>query len=135
MAKPNTKTGSLRVHAGFTFMELMIVMVIIAMLVAIAVPAYTKHVQRAKEISLQGNLWAMRRAIDSFTADKEKPPQSLEDLVQSGYLKSLPKDPLCNDCEWSVVTTQGLEPSQSGVDNVKSSAPGIDSNGKAYSEY
>ena len=74
-------------EAGFTLLELLIVMVIIATLAAIAIPAYTRNVRAAKEAVLKADLHVMRNAIDSYTVDKAKAPQSLNDLVESGYLK------------------------------------------------
>lgn len=119
-------------------MELLIVMVIIAILAAVAIPKYMQHLRRAKEVVLQQDLWAMRRAIDYYTTDKEKPPGSLEELVSTGYLREIPKDPLCADCPWTEVPAQtdASDPNSSGgIGDVKSSAQGADSNGKAYSEY
>jgi len=117
-------------------MELLIVMVIIAILAAVAIPMYLKHMQRAKEVVLQQNLWAMRRAIDYYSTDKEKPPASLQDIVSAGYLREIPKDPLCAECSWTEIPAQSDDPNSiGGIGDVKSSAPGVDSNGKAYSEY
>ena len=79
--------------SGFTLIELMIVMVIIGILTAIAVPAYTANVKHAREAVLREDLHTMRSAIDSYTYDKQKAAQSLEDVVQAGYLREMPKDP------------------------------------------
>jgi general secretion pathway protein G len=118
-------------------MELLIVMVIIAILAAVAIPKYLAHLRRAKEVVLRQDLWAMRRAIDYYSTDKEQPPSSLEELVSAGYLREIPKDPLCPaDCQWATVPapTDGLS-SAGGIGDVKSSAPGTDSNGVPFSEY
>lgn len=121
---------------GFTFMELLIVMVIVAILAAVAIPRYMAHLRRAREVVLQQNLWTMRRAIDYFTTDKEKPPASLEDLVSSGYLREVPKDPVCQECPWSEVPAPNDNGQGSGgIGDVKSTAEGVDSSGRPYSEY
>jgi general secretion pathway protein G len=121
---------------GFTFMELLIVMVIIAIMAAVAIPRYMAHLHRAREVVLQQNLWTMRRAIDYYTTDKEKPPSTLQDLVTSGYLREIPKDPVCNQCTWTEIPTpQGDSNTQGGIGDVKSSAEGVDSAGKAYTDY
>lgn len=117
-------------------MELLIVMVIIAIMAAVAIPRYMAHLHRAREVVLQQNLWTMRRAIDYYTTDKEKPPSTLQDLVSSGYLREIPKDPVCNECTWTEIPTpQGDSNTQSGIGDVKSSADGVDSAGKPYTDY
>ncbi|MEO6724767.1 MAG: type II secretion system protein [Blastocatellia bacterium] len=123
---------------GFTFMELMIVMVIIAILATVAIPRYLAHLRRAKEVVLLQDLWAMNRAIDFYTTDKEKPPASLEDVKSAGYLREIPKDPICPECPWTEVPAVSDSTdlnAAGGIGGVKSSAPGADSAGKAFSEY
>ncbi len=126
-----------RRERGFTFMELLIVMVIIAIMAAVAIPRYLTHLRRAKEVTLQSNLWTMRRAIDFYWQDKEKPPANLQDLVSSGYLRAIPQDPMCPDCPWTEVAAppDNSLNSSGGIGDVKSAAPGQDSNGKAYTDY
>src|SRR6266851_3418555 len=80
--------------AGFTLIELMIVMTIIVILVSLAVPAYQKSILRAKESVLHNNLFTLRTVIDEYTYDKQKAPQSLQDLVSDGYLRQVPFDPI-----------------------------------------
>ncbi|MGH9767592.1 MAG: type II secretion system protein [Blastocatellia bacterium] len=125
-----------RAQRGFTFMELLIVMVIIAILAAVAIPRYLSHLRRAKEVVLLQNVWTMRRAIDFYWQDKEKPPANLQELVAAGYLREIPKDPMCSDCQWNEVPAPaGDTNSEGGIGDVKSTAEGLDSNGKAFSEY
>jgi len=136
MNKDRTMRTGGRLERGFTFMELLIVMVIIAILSTVAIPVLVQHIRRAKEVVLQQNVWAMRHAIDRYTTDKEKPPGNLQDLVTAGYLREIPKDPVCPECSWSEIPTQNADhPNSGGIGDVKSSAPGTDSSGKAFSEY
>lgn len=135
-ARSRVRGSSLVAHVqrGFTFMELLIVMVIIAILAAVAIPKYLQHLRRAKEVVLQQNLWTMRRAIDFYWQDKEKPPANLQELVSAGYLREVPKDPMCPDCQWNEITAQS-EDQTTGIGDVKSAAEGVDSNGKAFTDY
>src|SRR5574342_233232 len=89
--EPNTRSGK-----GFSLLELMIVITIIAILAAISIPIYKAVVLNAKETVLKDNLREMRRVIDQFTADKKKAPQTLQDLVDAGYFRQLPIDPITN---------------------------------------
>src|SRR4051794_19900000 len=96
-------------EGGFTLLELLIVMVIIATLAAIAIPMYLRNVQAAKEAVLREDLRVMRQAINSYTVDKEKAPQSLDDLVTGGYLKAVPKDPITGRTDtWQTSATDTL---------------------------
>src|SRR5437899_7800469 len=85
---------------GFTLIELMIVMMIILILVGIAVGRYDRSVLRANEAVLKHNLQTIRTSIDSYTLDKQAAPQSVEDLVQAGYLHSVPTDPMTQAKHW-----------------------------------
>ena len=129
-------TSARRVQRGFTFMELLIVMAVIGILAAVAIPKVITSLRRAKEVVMMEDLWAMRRAIDSYWQDKEKPPASLEDLVSAGYLREVPKDPVCPDCQWNQIPAPADDAnSAGGIGDVKSSAPGEDTNGKSFAEY
>ncbi len=126
-------------ESGFTIIELMIVMAIIGLLAAIAIPRYLQSVRKAKEAVLKEDLHTMRTAIDSYTVDKEKGPSALDDLVQSGYLKSIPQDPMTlrNDT-W--MTDQSGNPiaiteTQEGIDDVHSGSQALASDGTMYSQW
>src|SRR5882672_8141316 len=86
--------------AGFTLLELMIVITIILILASIAGGRYEKSVLRAKEATLKQDLFVMRQAIQQYTLDKQAAPSSLDDLVQSKYMSAIPKDPMTNNTDW-----------------------------------
>ena len=89
---------------GFTLIELMIVMAIIITLMGMAVPFYQKSIVRAKETVLHNNLTAMRSVIDEYSYDKQKAPQTLQDLVTDGYLRAVPKDPITGNSDtWKLI--------------------------------
>jgi general secretion pathway protein G len=91
-----------KLAAGFTLIELMIVISIIMILVGIAAVQYQKSVQRAREATLKQDLQAMRQSIDNYTLDKQAAPHSLEDLAQAGYLRMVPKDPMTGAADWDL---------------------------------
>lgn len=128
-----------RGEAGFTLLELMIVMSIIGILAAIAIPSFVQNVRHAKEAVLREDLQTMRGAIDSYTYDKQKAPQTGDDLVTSGYLKTMPKDPMTQRTDtWifdqgSNLTT--VDETQSGIDNVHSGAQEVSTEGTSYSTW
>src|SRR5262249_44067191 len=80
--------------AGFTFVELMVVVTIIIILISMAIPIYNRSIIRAKESVLHSNLATLRQVIDNYTYDKQKAPQNLQDLVSEGYLLKVPIDPM-----------------------------------------
>ncbi|MBV8051482.1 MAG: prepilin-type N-terminal cleavage/methylation domain-containing protein, partial [Acidobacteriaceae bacterium] len=87
------RTVAKRGNRGFTLIELMIVISIILILVSVALPAYNQSIVRARESVLKQNLFTLRSVISQYTLDKQKAPQSLDDLISAGYLKQLPVDP------------------------------------------
>ena len=98
-----------RKRSGFTIIEILIVMTIISVLVSIAVPLYQRSITRAKESVLKSNLFTLRTMIDEYTYDNKKAPQSLDDLVNDGYLRQLPLDPITGtDQTWIVITEDAL---------------------------
>lgn len=96
----NRATQIRKRSAGFTLLELMIVVTIILILIGMAAQRYEKSVQRAREATLHQDLMAMRQSIDNFTLDKQAAPQSLDDLVQAGYLRKVPMDPMTGATDW-----------------------------------
>src|SRR5437588_1294889 len=132
----NPKRRSLR---GFTLIEMMIVMFIIVTLVSIAVPAYSRAVVGAKETVLRQDLYHMRQAIDEYTMDKFKAPQTLDDLVSGGYLKSLPKDPFTNKTDtWQPImedTLLAIDQTEPGITDVHSGATGNGLDGTPYNSW
>ncbi len=125
--------------AGFTLIELMIVMAIIGILAVIAIPSYVSAVRQAREAVLKEDLHVMRNAIDSYTADKEKAPQSLDDVVQDGYIKIIPEDPMTHSRDtWVPDTSDALssvDETDSGITDVHSGSQDTGSDGQAYSAW
>jgi len=132
------KRGSAN-DGGFTLLELLIVMVIIATLAAVAIPMYMRNVQAAKEAVLREDLRVMRQAINSYTVDKQKAPQSLDDLVTGGYLKAVPKDPITGRTDtWQTSATDTLssiDQTDSGIDDVHSGAQHAGTDGTMYNTW
>ncbi|WP_268235730.1 type II secretion system protein [Edaphobacter dinghuensis] len=135
----SSSRASRTAEQGFTLLELMIVMVIIALLAAIAIPSYTNNIRNAKEAVLKEDLHTMRTAIDSYTVDKQKAPQSLDDLVQAGYLKSMPKDPFTERTDtWVPDESSDLsttDQTDSGIDDVHSGSQLSAADGTSYSSW
>jgi len=131
--------GSSSGEGGFTLLELLIVMVIIATLAAIAIPMYMRNVQAAKEAVLREDLRVMRTAINSYTLDKDKAPQSLDDLVSGGYLKAVPKDPITGRTDtWQTTqsdTLDSVDQTQGGIDDVHSGAQQVGTDGTTYNTW
>jgi general secretion pathway protein G len=123
--------------AGFTLVELLVVMTIISTLMLIAVPRFTSAVRIAKEAVLKEDLHVMRAAIDSYTMDKQKAPQTLDDLKTDGYLKQIPVDPFTYTKDsWVTETSDALhsmDQTDPGIDNVHSGSQEIGSDGQPYS--
>jgi general secretion pathway protein G len=130
---------SQRARRGFTFVELMIVMAIIAVLLSVAIPIYSRSIMRAKESVLKSNLFTLRTVIDEYTYDKQKAPQTLQDLVSSGYLRQIPVDPITTTAEsWKIVqedASNTVNQSEPGIYDVRSGSDKTSLEGTPYAEW
>jgi general secretion pathway protein G len=124
---------------GFTLIELMVVISIIVILMSIAIPRYESSVMHARETVLREDLTTLRSTIDQYTLDKQKAPQSLQELVDAGYLRQIPKDPMTNSREtWVPVTDDSLmspDQTQPGIMDVHSGSEATSTEGTAYSTW
>jgi general secretion pathway protein G len=124
---------------GFTLIEMMVVISIMLILVSVAAPIYSQSVLRAREAVLRDDLFQLRSLISQYTQDKQAAPQALDDLVSSGYIKAIPKDPITQSSTTWVTTQEDVldlpEQSQTGINDVHSGAPGDGSDGVPYSDW
>ena len=132
------RTGQ-RSRFGFTLIELMIVMAIIAVLMSVAIPIYTRSIIRAKESVLKNNLYTLRTTIDEYTYDKQKAPQNLQDLVSDGYLRQVPVDPMTNSADsWKIIpedASNTVNQTEPGIFDVRSGSDKTSSEGTPYSDW
>jgi general secretion pathway protein G len=133
------KSGSVPLFRGYTLIELIIVMAIISILLATAVPMYQKSLVRTKESLLKNNLFTLRTVIDEYTFDKQKAPQTLQDLVDQGYLRGVPLDPITGSSEtWRVIMEDAIstvDQTQPGIYDVRSGSDLKSLEGTPYSEW
>jgi len=125
---------------GFTLIEMLIVMTLVALLLTIALPRYFSAIEQSKDVALQENLKVLRVTIDKFYADKGRYPQELEELVEHRYLRAVPIDPITESADTWVLISPELD-AEDGEDNrnsiadVKSGARGMNKDGVAYESY
>src|SRR5260370_31034557 len=135
MVKPMFKNF----RRGFTLIELMIVMAIIAVLMSVALPIYNRSIIRAKESVLKNNLFTLRTVIDEYTYDKQKAPQTLNDLVSDGYLRQIPIDPITGTADsWKIImedASNTVNQSEPGIFDVRSGSDKTSLEGTPYSEW
>ena len=127
-----------RLCNGFTLLELMIVISIMMILMAVAVPLYQQHVIQAREAVLRQNLFQLDSLIEQYRLDKGQSPQSLDDLVTAGYLPKLPVDPMTLKADWATDPedpNNAVDPQQTGIARAHSSSAGTALNGEAYSTW
>jgi general secretion pathway protein G len=124
---------------GFTLLEMMIVIIIMGVLLSIALPIYNQALVRSREAVLRNDLFELRKLISQYTLDKQKAPQSLDDLVSGGYIKAVPKDPMTGDNHWEEVQEEVLltvDQQDPGIDDVHSTSTAISSDGtSAYNTW
>jgi general secretion pathway protein G len=137
MIRKHSKFG--HKNAGFTMFELMVVCAIIAILASIAVGNYQHSIWRAREAVLRNDLFTLRSSIDQYTLDKQKAPQSLDDLVTAGYIKAIPKDPITNSTDTWVTEQEdslmAIDQTAPGIVDVHSGADTESTDGTAYNTW
>lgn len=136
-AKNNGQRTTDKKQKGFSLLELMIAMFILIILLSVALPAYQRTIQHARETVLKENLWQMRRAIDQYTADKGKLPESLQKLVDDKYLHEKPVDPITEKADWDEKMGEDTNSPDGGqgLVDVKSLAEGTDTEDKQFTDY
>jgi general secretion pathway protein G len=138
LAKPTPVARARKGVLGFTFVELMVVITIMVIIISMAIPIYQRSIVRAKESVLHNNLNTLRTTIDNYTYDKQKAPQSLQDLVSEGYLRQIPIDPMTGTNEWQTVmeeASQAVNQSEPGIFDVKSTSDKIGLDGTPYNTW
>jgi general secretion pathway protein G len=127
-----------RKQVGFTLIELMVVIMIIVIMMGIAIPMYNQSIMRARERVLREDLDTLNKLIMEYTRDKQKAPQSLDDLKTAKYLDQIPADPMTREQNWEVEEGEFLltvDQQDPGITGVHSASNAIGSNGVAYSQW
>lgn len=120
---------------GFTLVELLIVLTLLALIASIVTPIVASSIQRAKEATLKENLFVMRKAIDDYYADTGKYPGELQELAEKRYLRKIPVDSLTErDDTWVLVREEG-ESESNGIIDVRSGSEEKSADGQAYKDW
>lgn len=120
-------------HAGFTVIEMLVVMTVVALLVSVMAPAYIRHVDHAREVVLKQNLTTVRDAIDKYKSDQGRLPANLQEMVTSKYLRTIPVDPITDRADAWILTpaTDG----SGGIIDIHSGATGTATDGSRYASW
>lgn len=116
---------------GFTIVELLVVLSVIALLLSIVTPRYLNKIEEGKEIALRQNLSVIRKSIDQYYSDQGEYPDKLNQLVEKYYLRAIPLDPIAEKHEWDVVKEKQI----GGIYDIKSTSQQIGSDNRVYSEW
>jgi len=119
---------------GFTLIEMLVVLSIVALLLTLATPRYFGSLEKSREVALKENLRVMRVTIDKFYGDKGRYPDALQELVEAGYLREVPMDPVTESVS-SWVAVPPKQSDQQGVADVRSGAPGQSRDGIAFASF
>lgn len=123
-------------QTGFSLMELLVVLVLIALLASVVTPVVTNSIDRAKESTLKENLFVMRKAIDDYYTDRGEYPASLDSLVEEKYLRRIPDDPITETRrQWKLIHAEGDSGGQSGIIDVRSESDKTSREGTPYNEW
>jgi general secretion pathway protein G len=123
---------------GFTLLEMMIVIIIMGILLSIAIPIYSQSIMRARESVLRNDLSELNKLVQQYTLDKQKAPQSLDDLVSAGYIKQVPKDPMTGEANWDApqcVVLESIDQQDPGICDVHSASTSMSTEGTAYNTW
>jgi general secretion pathway protein G len=123
---------------GFTLLEMMIVIIIMGILLSIAIPIYSQSIMRARESVLRNDLAELNKLVQQYTLDKQKAPQSLDDLVSAGYIHQVPKDPMTGETNWDTPQCEVLESidqQDPGICQVHSASTAMSTEGTAYNTW
>lgn len=120
-----------RFRRGFTLIEMLIVMAMVALLLTLAVPRYLGSLDKSKDVALKENLKVLRLTLDKFYADKGRYPETLDELVEQRYLRAVPVDPVTDSARsWILIPSRDAD--TKGIADVKSGATGSTQDGRAY---
>lgn len=121
----------LLLRRGFTLIEVLMVLAIVALLLSVALPRYLGALDKSRDVALQENLNVLRISLDRFFADKGRHPETLDELVEHKYLRAVPVDPVTESSgTWLLIPSR--EANEPGIADVKSGASGTAIDGRAY---